>query len=149
MWHEFREAIFEKISLNKKCMGYLVRAYYSISPTRYYKDDSCWSADLKSKATEDIISIGKLWKFLFFHPIIVLLGKILEIKWWMIVSSTADVEILASRARGSTYKHKVIIVGSPQCSIQFTVVTEIYPLQQHVILTVTLEFNFYYGKWSS
>ncbi|GKE38855.1 hypothetical protein Tco_1462260, partial [Tanacetum coccineum] len=39
-------------------MGYLVRAYYSISPTRYYKDDSCWSVDLKSKATEDIISIG-------------------------------------------------------------------------------------------
>ncbi|GJU09193.1 hypothetical protein Tco_1125623 [Tanacetum coccineum] len=39
-------------------MGYLVRAYYSISPSRYYKDDSCWSADLKSKATEDIISIG-------------------------------------------------------------------------------------------
>nr|GEV24074.1 reverse transcriptase domain-containing protein [Tanacetum cinerariifolium] len=37
-------------------MGYLVRAYYSISPTRYYKDDSCWSADLKSKTTEDIIS---------------------------------------------------------------------------------------------
>ncbi|GJT10097.1 hypothetical protein Tco_0857139 [Tanacetum coccineum] len=38
-------------------MGYLIQAYYSISPTRYYKDDSCWSADLKSKATEDIISI--------------------------------------------------------------------------------------------
>ncbi|GKA40575.1 hypothetical protein Tco_0733168, partial [Tanacetum coccineum] len=41
-----------------KCIGYLVRAYYNISPTRYYKDDSCWSADLKSKTTEDIISIG-------------------------------------------------------------------------------------------
>nr|GEW11977.1 hypothetical protein [Tanacetum cinerariifolium] len=27
-----------------------------ISSTRYYKDDSCWSADLKSKITEDIIS---------------------------------------------------------------------------------------------
>ncbi|GKA42987.1 hypothetical protein Tco_0735647 [Tanacetum coccineum] len=39
-------------------MGYLVRAYYSISPTRYYKDDSWWSADLKSKAIDDIISIG-------------------------------------------------------------------------------------------
>nr|GEZ35384.1 putative ribonuclease H-like domain-containing protein [Tanacetum cinerariifolium] len=37
-------------------MGYLVRAYYSISSTRYYKDDSCWSADVKSKTTEDIIS---------------------------------------------------------------------------------------------
>nr|GEX88756.1 RNA-directed DNA polymerase, eukaryota, reverse transcriptase zinc-binding domain protein [Tanacetum cinerariifolium] len=39
-------------------MGYLVRVYYSISPTSYYKDDACWSADLKSKTTEDIISIG-------------------------------------------------------------------------------------------
>ncbi|GJR95273.1 reverse transcriptase domain-containing protein [Tanacetum coccineum] len=39
-------------------MGYLARAYYSISPTRYYKDDSWWSADLKSKAIDDIISIG-------------------------------------------------------------------------------------------
>ncbi|GJS68258.1 hypothetical protein Tco_0682823 [Tanacetum coccineum] len=38
-------------------MGYLVRAYYNISPTRYYKDDPCWNADLKSKTTEDIISI--------------------------------------------------------------------------------------------
>nr|GEV64772.1 reverse transcriptase domain-containing protein [Tanacetum cinerariifolium] len=28
----------------------------SISPTRYYKDDSCWSADLESTTTEDIIS---------------------------------------------------------------------------------------------
>ncbi|GJV13559.1 hypothetical protein Tco_1355100 [Tanacetum coccineum] len=39
-------------------MGYLARAYYSISPTRYYKDDLWWSADLKSKAIDDIISIG-------------------------------------------------------------------------------------------
>ncbi|GJW39808.1 reverse transcriptase domain-containing protein [Tanacetum coccineum] len=40
-----------------KCMGYLARAYYSISSTKYYKDDSCWSADLKSNTTEDVISI--------------------------------------------------------------------------------------------
>ncbi|GJY22840.1 ribonuclease H-like domain-containing protein [Tanacetum coccineum] len=45
-------------------MGYLARAYYSISPTRYYKDDSCWSADLKSKATKDIISIGNFMEVL-------------------------------------------------------------------------------------
>nr|GEV34983.1 hypothetical protein [Tanacetum cinerariifolium] len=38
----------QKLLLNQKCMGYLVRAYYSISPTRCYKDDSWWSADLKS-----------------------------------------------------------------------------------------------------
>ncbi|GJS29445.1 hypothetical protein Tco_0490065, partial [Tanacetum coccineum] len=70
--------LIQKLLLNQKCMGYLVRAYYSISPTRYYKDDSWWSADLKSnekqilenfdltkiepssksKAIEDIISIG-------------------------------------------------------------------------------------------
>ena len=29
-------------------MGYLVYAYYDISPTSYYKDDSWWRADLKS-----------------------------------------------------------------------------------------------------
>ncbi|GJS35117.1 hypothetical protein Tco_0533499 [Tanacetum coccineum] len=39
-------------------MGCLVHAYCHIYPTRYYNDDSCWSADLKSKTTEDIISIG-------------------------------------------------------------------------------------------
>ncbi|GJU07512.1 hypothetical protein Tco_1123942 [Tanacetum coccineum] len=39
-------------------MGYLVHSYCNISPTGYYKDDPCWSADLKSKTTEDIISIG-------------------------------------------------------------------------------------------
>ncbi|GJV47690.1 hypothetical protein Tco_1437902 [Tanacetum coccineum] len=45
-------------------MGYLVRAYYNISPTRYYKDDSCWSADLKSKTTEDIISMRSFMEVL-------------------------------------------------------------------------------------
>ncbi|GJU59299.1 hypothetical protein Tco_1237065 [Tanacetum coccineum] len=45
-------------------MGYLVCACYSISPTRYYKDDSYWSADLKSMATEDIISIGSFLEVL-------------------------------------------------------------------------------------
>nr|GEU55422.1 ATPase subunit 4 [Tanacetum cinerariifolium] len=50
-----REKLIQKLLLNQKCMGYLVRAYYSISSRMYYKDDSCWSADLKSKTTEDII----------------------------------------------------------------------------------------------
>ncbi|GJX50723.1 retrovirus-related pol polyprotein from transposon TNT 1-94 [Tanacetum coccineum] len=60
MEHKFSTPgkLIQKLLLNQKCMGYLVHAYYSISPTSYYKDDSCWSADLKSKATEDIISIG-------------------------------------------------------------------------------------------
>ncbi|GKB10837.1 hypothetical protein Tco_0844760 [Tanacetum coccineum] len=49
--------LIQKLLLNQKCMGYLARAYYSISSTKYYKDDSCWSADLKSNTTEDVISI--------------------------------------------------------------------------------------------
>ncbi|GJX34118.1 hypothetical protein Tco_0245675 [Tanacetum coccineum] len=58
-------------------MGYLVRAYYSISPTRYYKDDSCWSVDLKSKVTEDIISIGSFMEVLVLNHY-VLVRKILD-----------------------------------------------------------------------
>nr|GEW24995.1 retrovirus-related Pol polyprotein from transposon TNT 1-94 [Tanacetum cinerariifolium] len=53
--HGGKGKLIQKLLLNQKCMGYLVRAYYSISSIRYYKDDSCWSADLKSKTTEDII----------------------------------------------------------------------------------------------
>nr|GEV73853.1 hypothetical protein [Tanacetum cinerariifolium] len=52
----FTGKLIQKLLLNQKYMGYLVRAYYSISSIRYYKDDSCWSTDLKSKTTEDIIS---------------------------------------------------------------------------------------------
>ncbi|GJX94990.1 putative reverse transcriptase domain-containing protein [Tanacetum coccineum] len=33
----------------------------------YYKDDSCWSADLKSKTTEDIISIGSFMEVLVYR----------------------------------------------------------------------------------
>nr|GEU40286.1 hypothetical protein [Tanacetum cinerariifolium] len=50
-----RGKLIQKLLLNQKCMGYLVRAYYSISSTKYYKDESCWNADVKSKTTEDII----------------------------------------------------------------------------------------------
>ncbi|GKC65773.1 zinc finger, CCHC-type containing protein [Tanacetum coccineum] len=60
-------------------MGYLVRAYYNISPTRYYKDDSWWSEDLKSKATEDIISLGSFMKVLVLNQY-VLVRKILNAK---------------------------------------------------------------------
>ncbi|GJW06228.1 retrovirus-related pol polyprotein from transposon TNT 1-94 [Tanacetum coccineum] len=45
-------------------MGYLVRAYYNISPSKYYKDDSCWNADLKSNTTADVISIGSFMEVL-------------------------------------------------------------------------------------
>nr|GEY08641.1 hypothetical protein [Tanacetum cinerariifolium] len=47
-----------------------------ISPTRYYTDDSCWSADLKSKATEDIINIGSFMEVLVLNHY-VLVRKIL------------------------------------------------------------------------
>ncbi|GJZ65531.1 hypothetical protein Tco_0622227 [Tanacetum coccineum] len=57
-------------------MGYLVRAYYCISPTWYYKDDSCWSVDLKSKATEDIISVRSFLEALILNHY-VLVRKIL------------------------------------------------------------------------
>ncbi|GJV99543.1 hypothetical protein Tco_1554795, partial [Tanacetum coccineum] len=60
-------------------MGYLAHAYYSISPTRYYKDDSCWSKDLKSKATEDIISIGSFMEVLVLNHY-VLVRKIFQVK---------------------------------------------------------------------
>nr|GEZ94305.1 hypothetical protein [Tanacetum cinerariifolium] len=46
----------EKLLLNQKCMGYSVRAYYSISSTKYYKDESCCNTNVKSKTTEDFIS---------------------------------------------------------------------------------------------
>nr|GEX52877.1 hypothetical protein [Tanacetum cinerariifolium] len=57
-------------------MGYLVHAYYNISPTRYYKDNSCWGADMKSKTTEDIISIGSFVEVLVLNQY-VLVRKIL------------------------------------------------------------------------
>ncbi|GJS41727.1 hypothetical protein Tco_0566770 [Tanacetum coccineum] len=46
-------------------MGYLVRAYYSISPTKYYKDDSCWSADLSQTPQKTSSAYEASWKFLF------------------------------------------------------------------------------------
>ncbi|GJR84078.1 hypothetical protein Tco_0154863 [Tanacetum coccineum] len=58
-------------------MGYLVRAYYNISPTKYYKDDLCWSADLKSKTTEDIIIIGSFMEVLVLNHYI-LVRKIFQ-----------------------------------------------------------------------
>nr|GEW58041.1 integrase, catalytic region, zinc finger, CCHC-type, peptidase aspartic, catalytic [Tanacetum cinerariifolium] len=56
--------LFQNLLLNQKCIGYLIRADYSISPTRYNKDDSCWGADLKSKTTKDIINIGSFMEVL-------------------------------------------------------------------------------------
>ncbi|GKA00006.1 hypothetical protein Tco_0672556 [Tanacetum coccineum] len=58
-------------------MGCLVYAYYNTYPIRYYKDDSWWSEDLKSKTTEDIISIGSFMEVLVLI-LYVLVRKILE-----------------------------------------------------------------------
>ncbi|GJT32314.1 hypothetical protein Tco_0922733 [Tanacetum coccineum] len=80
-------------------MGYSVRAYYSISPKRYYKDDSWWSAGLKSnekqilenfdmtriepssrsKAIEDIINIGSFVEALVLNHY-VLVRKIFDLR---------------------------------------------------------------------
>nr|GFB59259.1 hypothetical protein [Tanacetum cinerariifolium] len=51
----FGEANSEASPLSE-VYGLLVRAYYSISSTKHYKDESCWNADVKSKTTKDIIS---------------------------------------------------------------------------------------------
>ncbi|GJR37471.1 hypothetical protein Tco_1213155 [Tanacetum coccineum] len=69
--------LIQKLLLDQKYMGYLVHAYYSISPISYYKDDSCWSADLKSKTTEDIISIGSFMEVIVLNQY-VLVRKILS-----------------------------------------------------------------------
>ncbi|GKB92141.1 hypothetical protein Tco_0964413 [Tanacetum coccineum] len=57
-------------------MGYVVYAYYNISPTRYYKDDSWWSEDLKSKTTEDIISIESFMKVLVLNQYVLVRKKL-------------------------------------------------------------------------
>nr|GEW49630.1 retrovirus-related Pol polyprotein from transposon TNT 1-94 [Tanacetum cinerariifolium] len=69
----------------------------SISPTRYYKDDSCWSRDLKSKATEDIISIGNFLEVLVLNHY-VLVSKILALhpKWRAKVTEIEESKDLTS-----------------------------------------------------
>ncbi|GJT26578.1 reverse transcriptase domain-containing protein [Tanacetum coccineum] len=51
-----RGKLIQKLLLNQKCMGYLVCAYYSISPTRYYK---------KALPTNDARVVVKFLKSLF------------------------------------------------------------------------------------
>ncbi|GJZ52246.1 ribonuclease H-like domain-containing protein [Tanacetum coccineum] len=80
-------------------MGYLAHAYYSISPTRYYKDDSCWSAYLKSKAIKDIISIGNFMEVLVLNHY-VLVRKILLNSVSIIVNSAS---IIVSTGRRREY----------------------------------------------
>nr|GEX48164.1 hypothetical protein [Tanacetum cinerariifolium] len=70
--------LIQKLLLNQKHMGYLVRVYYIISPTMYYKDESCWSVELNSKASEDIISIGSFLEVLVLNHY-VLVRKILNV----------------------------------------------------------------------
>nr|GEU42684.1 hypothetical protein [Tanacetum cinerariifolium] len=51
-----RGKLIQKHILNQKCMGYLVHVYYNISPTRYYKDDSWRSADLKLNEKQILVN---------------------------------------------------------------------------------------------
>nr|GEV58219.1 putative glutaredoxin family protein [Tanacetum cinerariifolium] len=103
--------LIQKLILNQKCMGYLVRAYYSISPTRYYKDNSCWSADLKSKTIEDIITIRS------FMEVLVLNHYVLEepgmINVWELMEGLDDTSPLilksgANYMRSSEFDNDVI-----------------------------------------
>nr|GFA29382.1 RNA-directed DNA polymerase, eukaryota, reverse transcriptase zinc-binding domain protein [Tanacetum cinerariifolium]GFA29415.1 RNA-directed DNA polymerase, eukaryota, reverse transcriptase zinc-binding domain protein [Tanacetum cinerariifolium] len=78
--------LIQKLLLNQKCMGYLVRAYYSISSTRYYKDDSCWNADVKSKTTEDIISNRSFM-------------EVLVLNHYVLVKNVLDLAMASGRGR--------------------------------------------------
>ncbi|GJZ41582.1 hypothetical protein Tco_0588468 [Tanacetum coccineum] len=74
----------QKLLLNQKCMGYLVRAYYGISPTRQLiqklrDDKKCMKKvepSSRSKAIEDIINIGSFVEALVLNHY-VLVRKIL------------------------------------------------------------------------
>nr|GEW99658.1 hypothetical protein [Tanacetum cinerariifolium] len=72
--------LIQKLLLNQKCMGYLVRAYYGISSTRYYKDESFWNADLKSKTTEDIISNRSFMEVLVLNHYVLVKNELAEYK---------------------------------------------------------------------
>nr|GEV29508.1 hypothetical protein [Tanacetum cinerariifolium] len=73
--------LIQKLLVNQKCMGYLVRAYYNISSIKYYKDESFWNANVKSKTTEDIISNRSFMEVLVLnHYVLVknVLGKLIQ-----------------------------------------------------------------------
>nr|GEZ76413.1 hypothetical protein [Tanacetum cinerariifolium] len=92
-------------------MGYLVRTHYSISPTRYYKDDSCWSADLNSKTTEDIISNRS------FMEVLILNHYVLVKKVLIYTASTTDVtehEITMAQALAALKNTKPNVVVQEQ-----------------------------------
>ncbi|GJW18879.1 hypothetical protein Tco_0026315 [Tanacetum coccineum] len=82
--------LIQKLLLNQKCMGYLVRAYYSISPTSFQdtqliqklRDDKKYMKKVepssRSKTIEDIISIGSFVEAIILNHY-VLVRKILGI----------------------------------------------------------------------
>ncbi|GJS77916.1 reverse transcriptase domain-containing protein [Tanacetum coccineum] len=88
-------------------MGYLVHAYYSISPTRYYKDDLCWSVDLNSKAIEDIISIGS------FLEVLVLNHYVLVRKIFNLQNNNALVDLGASISLMPYTMYEKLGLGEP------------------------------------
>nr|GEW87830.1 hypothetical protein [Tanacetum cinerariifolium] len=66
-------------AMPKRQMGAFLQIHRGSDILRtYYKNDSCWSADLKSKTTEDIISIGSFMKVLVLNHY-VLVRKVLDI----------------------------------------------------------------------
>nr|GEZ62377.1 hypothetical protein [Tanacetum cinerariifolium] len=75
--------LIQKLLLNQKCMGYLVRAYYSIYSTNYYKDESCGNADVKSKTTEDIISNRSFMEVLVLNHYV----RVKNVLFWVVVVS--------------------------------------------------------------
>ncbi|GJW17333.1 hypothetical protein Tco_0024769 [Tanacetum coccineum] len=73
-------------------MGYLVRTYYSISPTKYYKDNSCWSAELKSNTTEDVISIGSFMEVLVLNHYVLVRNILITIVYHSLIHLNAQLQ---------------------------------------------------------
>ncbi|GKC09926.1 hypothetical protein Tco_1001536, partial [Tanacetum coccineum] len=109
--------VFDVVSYQFRCaLNYskLVRKLWNcsredcyISRTKYYKDDSCWSADLKSNTTEDVISIGSFMEVLVLNHY-VLVRKILNLSYWF-----THTVLSALRRSGSIYTEQwgtVVIV---------------------------------------
>nr|GEU29834.1 putative reverse transcriptase domain-containing protein [Tanacetum cinerariifolium] len=79
--------LLDKVGAAAEVLKIYSKSLVLISPTRYYKDGSCWSADLKSNATEDIISIRSFMKVLILNHYVpvrkILLPPLREIKFWI------------------------------------------------------------------
>nr|GEW30792.1 hypothetical protein [Tanacetum cinerariifolium] len=61
----YRAKLIQKLLLNQKCMGYLVRAYYSISPTRKISGKLSKLQDEDAQNKTNIQEPRKLWWWKF------------------------------------------------------------------------------------